>query len=56
MSHYCASHPRYEAKREPNSLCGRCWKLWHLRCPEQRHDGERIRTDHAEAEAMVRHG
>lgn len=36
MSHYCKSHPQYSAKREPNSLCGECWKLWHYRCPERK--------------------
>lgn len=34
MSHWCKSHPRYEAKREPNSVCGDCWHLWHLKNPE----------------------
>lgn len=36
MSHFCPSHPRYSAKREPNSLCGRCWVLYFYRCPEER--------------------
>jgi len=48
MSEYCQVHPRYSARREPNSLCGRCWQLWHLRCPEIKHDGERIKADQAE--------
>lgn len=34
MSHWCKLHPRYEAKREPNSVCGDCWHLWHLKNPE----------------------
>ena len=44
MSHYCQTHPRYEAKREPNSLCGECWRLWFLKNPEprsERRDRER---------------
>ena len=45
MSHYCMSHPRYSAKREPKSRCGNCWQLWHYRCPEVRHDYKRIFTD-----------
>jgi hypothetical protein len=36
MSHFCQTHPRYEAKREPNSLCGECWTLWFYRCPERK--------------------
>jgi hypothetical protein len=48
MSDYCEEHHRYSAKREPNSICGTCWSLWHLRCPELKHDGERIRQEHAE--------
>lgn len=36
MSHYCTSHPRYEAKREPKSLCGNCWRLYFYRCPEEK--------------------
>lgn len=31
---WCPTHKTYSAKREPNSLCGRCYELWHLRCPE----------------------
>lgn len=34
MSHWCQSHPKYEAKREPNSLCGECWRLWFFKNPE----------------------
>lgn len=49
MSSYCPEHPRYSAKRAPNSSCGKCWSLWHLRCPELKHDGKRILRDHAEA-------
>lgn len=51
MSDWCSSHPRYSAKREPNSICGTCWSLWHLRNPELKHDGGRILRDHAEAVA-----
>ncbi len=61
MSHYCKEHPRYSGKREPNSVCGTCWTLWYLRCPELKHDGNRILRDHAEAiaerlAAEVQHG
>jgi hypothetical protein len=45
MSHYCETHPRYEAKREPNSICGNCWQLYFLRCPEIKHDYRRIVQD-----------
>jgi hypothetical protein len=34
MSHFCQTHPRYEAKREPNSTCGDCWQLYHYKNPE----------------------
>lgn len=34
MSHWCATHPRYSAKRKPNSVCGECWKLYFLKNPE----------------------
>jgi hypothetical protein len=44
MSHWCASHPRYEAKRPPGSLCGECWKLYLLRCPEHNQEGENHAT------------
>lgn len=43
--HWCEEHPRYEAKREPNSLCGRCYELWYLRCPERKEDGITVRLD-----------
>lgn len=33
---WCQSHPRYSAKREPNSLCGSCWILYFYRCPEEK--------------------
>lgn len=49
MSDWCRSHPRYEAKRKPLSLCGQCWKLYFLRNPEKkvvvqesRHTTERV--------------
>lgn len=31
---WCVSHPKYSAKKEPNSLCGTCWQLYFYRCPE----------------------
>lgn len=33
---WCRTHPTYSAKREPNSLCGRCWTLYLYRCPERK--------------------
>jgi hypothetical protein len=36
MSHWCVDHPKYEAKREPNAACGRCYELWRLCNPERR--------------------
>ena len=42
MSHWCGSHPRYEAKREPGSLCGHCWRLWFLKNPELKSDTVRV--------------
>lgn len=34
MADWCGEHPRYSAKRKPNSLCGKCWALWFIRNPE----------------------
>jgi hypothetical protein len=34
MSHFCTVHPRYEAKRAPNSICGKCWQLFFYKNPE----------------------
>lgn len=36
MSHYCQQHPRYEAKRKPGSVCGRCWQLYFFSHPEEK--------------------
>lgn len=36
MSHWCTQHPKYEAKRQPNSLCGRCWQLYFFSHPEEK--------------------
>lgn len=33
---WCKDHPQYSAKREPKTTCGECWKLWFIRCPEER--------------------
>lgn len=41
MADYCKQHPRYSAKKEPNSLCGKCFELWFIRCPEERDGGLR---------------
>lgn len=32
----------------------KCFELWYVRCPELKHDGERIRTD--DAEELATHG
>lgn len=50
MSEWCAEHPRYSAKRRPNSLCGRCWQLWFFRNPEDRQE---IRETYSELEKMA---
>lgn len=34
MGHWCAEHPRYEAKREPSGLCKMCWQLYKYAHPE----------------------
>jgi hypothetical protein len=44
MSQWCQSHPTYSAKKEPNSLCGKCWSLWFYRCPEEQ--GKQSMLDH----------
>lgn len=49
MSHWCKSHPRYSAKREPNSLCGDCWAIWFYRCPEAKPALQQV---YAEAEKI----
>lgn len=46
MSNWCQSHPTYSAKREPNSICGECWKLWLYRCPEAKIDELTISRKH----------
>lgn len=43
MMDWCASHPKYEAKRKPNSLCGRCWALYFIKNPEDRNPVEERR-------------
>lgn len=54
MSDYCPQHPRYSAKRAPNSLCGNCFRLWFLRNPELKHDGERMIRVRGTDEVAVR--
>lgn len=49
MSHYCPEHKRYEAKREPSGLCGRCWSLWFLKNPEAK---EVLQRKYREAEEI----
>ena len=49
MSHYCGEHPRYEAKREPQSSCRLCWKLYLYKNPEAKADLQRT---YQEAEAL----
>ena len=36
MSHFCKEHPKYEAKREPSGLCGKCWALYFYKNPESK--------------------
>ena len=48
MSHYCKSHPRYEAKREPNSICGRSWELFSYKNPEAKDVRKRTYQEAAE--------
>ena len=36
VSHYCKEHPKYEAKREPSGLCGKCWALYFYKNPESK--------------------
>lgn len=50
MSHYCGEHPRYEAKREPSGLCGRCWQLWFYKNPEAK---EVLQREYREAEDLL---
>lgn len=38
MSHYCKSHPRYEAKRKSGSTCRACWKLYFLKNSEEKQE------------------
>lgn len=38
MSHWCKSHPRYEAKRKPRSTCEDCWKLYFLKNPDEKQE------------------
>lgn len=42
MADWCEVHPKYSAKREPNSVCGKCWSLWLLRCPERKGEDRMI--------------
>ena len=34
MSDWCPTHKTYSAKREPNSVCGKCWQIYLYRNPE----------------------
>lgn len=49
MSHWCKQHPRYAAKRMPNSLCRKCFLLFFLKNPE---DKDRLREQYVEAEKL----
>ncbi len=42
---WCNQHPRYSAKRQPNSICGRCWSLWFLRNPEDKLENQGLRDE-----------
>lgn len=46
---WCQQHPRYEAKRKPNSLCGRCWSLFFLKNPEEK---EAVKDTYVELSKM----
>lgn len=37
MSHWCEYHVTYEAKRKPQSKCKRCWDLYLISHPEDKH-------------------
>lgn len=52
MSHYCKSHPRFEGKSIPKSICGDCWHLYFIRNPE---DKERLQGTYADAEKLRAH-
>jgi len=41
---WCPTHKAYSAKKEPNSLCGSCWRLWFYRCPEEQ--GKELMLEH----------
>lgn len=47
--HWCGEHPRYEAKREPAGLCGRCWSLFFIKNPEAK---EVLQREYREAEGL----
>ncbi|MDH5667851.1 MAG: hypothetical protein OEY86_07570 [Nitrospira sp.] len=49
MSDWCKEHPRYSAKRTPNSVCGRCWVLYFIKNPEEK---DRLRETYREAEGL----
>lgn len=36
MSHWCQQHVSYEAKRQPQSACDACWRLYFLSHPEEK--------------------
>lgn len=50
MSHYCGEHPRYEAKREPQSSCRLCWQLYFYKNPEAK---EVLQREYREAEDLL---
>lgn len=48
MSHFCRSHPRYQAKGEPTGTCQACWRLYFYRCPEAKEVLKRTYQEAAE--------
>jgi len=52
MSDWCKSHPRYSAKKMPNSLCGKCFQLYFLKNPEVK---PRLEETYADLEKVRAH-
>jgi hypothetical protein len=45
---WCKTHPTYSAKREPNSICGACWRLYFYKNPEAKEVLKRTYQEAAE--------
>lgn len=46
MSHWCPIHIEYEAQEKPTSECAQCWKLYDLKCPEEKGASRRMLDDY----------